>query len=558
MQSKKKSNIINFFLILVGVIFINLIAINYFFRIDLTEEKRFSINPATKNLLENVNEVVYIEVYLAGEFPAGFKRLQSAIEETLDEFRIYNDNIQYEFIDPNDFDDDKSKNDFHKQLAEKGIQPTNLFAEEDGQKIQKIMFPGAIVRYKNKEIAVQLLSGNRGASADEQLNNSVEATEYNLADAIRKLNLSEKKKIAFTQGNGELSGMDIQDIVFELGQYYEVRGVDLKEVVNLDDFDMVIVAKPTERFSDTSLFKLDQYIVKGGNAMFLVDAMHVELDSIGEKGSFSLPYDLNLRDLFFKLGVRLNPDLIKDYYCGFLPMVTGYTGNQPQMQLMPWRYYPMVNKFGDHPISKNMGGMICKFTGSIDTVRAEGIRKSPLIFTSEYTRIVSSPARLSFKDAQLEVDPNTFVNGPQALGYLLEGSFQSMFKGRLPEATQKAFDYKEKDKPGKVIVFSDGDLIRNEISERTGKAHVLGYDKFLKRNFANKDLILNAIDYQMDDSGLIQARNKQVTLRPMDKVKIKESKALYQMVNVVVPILFIILFAILWAFIRKRKYERFA
>ena len=557
-MKKRNQDITHFILSVCAIILVNIIASNFFFRIDLTEEKRFSISNATKNMLSELDDEVYVEVYLEGEFPAGFKRLQSSIKETLEEFKIYgNNNIRYDFIDPNDFSDNKTKNKFHQQLAEKGIQPTNLVAQEDGGKVEKIIFPGAIIRYKEKETSVQLLSGNRGASADEQLNHSVEAVEYNFADAIRKLNLTKKKKIAFLQDHGELSGINIASITNELAAYYDVKMVNLREKVSLNEFDLVVCAKPTKTFSDTSVFKLDQYVVKGGNALFLVDNMDVVLDSIGEQGSYILPYELNLKDWFFKLGVRLNNDLIKDFYCGFLPMMTGYTGNQPQMQLMPWRFYPMINTFGTHPISKNLGGIMTRFVGSIDSIKAVGIAKTPLLFTSKYTRIVSSPVRVNFNEARIEVDPNTYINGSQAVGYLLEGEFTSMYKNRLTKSAEEKFEFKEKEKPAKVVIFSDGDLISNHVNPKTGTPYPLGYDMFLQRFFANKELILNTVDYMLDDSQLIQARNKEVVLRPIDKIKVKNDALFYQVLNIALPITLVIIFGMIWFYIRKRKFEKF-
>ena len=557
----KKKQILHFILILAAVIFANVLAQNLFFRIDLTEENRYSMNDATKKVLEELQDQVYIEVYLEGDFPSGFKRLQKAVKETLNEFKIYGGkNIQFTFTDPNDFPTNKARNQFHQNLTEKGMQPSNLVDMEDGKRTEKIMFPWAVVRYGLKEIPILLLTGNQSNSTpQEQLNASIENLEYALVDGIRKITQSEyKKKIAFIEGHGELNMFETRDIELSLSEYYDVARVHLPSVVNLDQFDLIIVAKPDTAIHNHDVFKIDQHIVKGGKAIFLVDPMRIHLDSVGEEGTYSFPLELGLNELLFKYGVRINNDLIQDFYSALLPMVTGYVGEKSQTQLMPWRFYPVINNFSNHPITKNLGPVLTKFVSTIDTVKAKGINKIPLLLTSKNSRIFPAPVRVNFNDARLDLEPSIFKNGPLPIGYLLEGKFESMFKNRLTKDTKETFNYKEKgEKPTKVIVFSDGDIIRNEVSPKKDKILPLGYDRYMRITFANRDLIMNAVDYLIDDSGLMQARTKKVELRPLDKEIIKKDRSKWQLINLLIPIVIVLIFGILYNMKRKRDYTRF-
>ena len=558
----KKKQITNFIIAIVAIVFINVIAQKFFFRLDLTEEKRYSMNEATEYLLENLEDQIYVEVYLEGDFPAGFKRLQKAVRETLEEFKIYGgDNIQYTFTDPNDFPTNKARNQFHQTLAEKGIQASNLVDVEDGKRTEKIMFPWAIVRYGLKEEPVLLLTGNQqNSSPQEQLNASIENLEYALANSIRKISLNDnRKKIALIHGHGELDALETRDLEVSLSEYYDVARVDLPKVVNLDQFDLIIVAKPDSTVINHDLFKIDQHIVKGGKAIFLIDPMKINLDSIGEEGTYSFPQELGMQDMFFKYGIRFNNDLIQDFYSALLPMVTGYLGDKPQTQLMPWRFYPVINNFSDHPISKSLGPVVTKFVSTIDTVKAGGIEKTPLLFTSKNSRIFPAPVRVNFNDARLDLDPSIFQKGPLPVGYLLEGKFESMFKNRLTDDTKETFGYLENaEKSSKVVVFSDGDIARNDVSPRRDKVLPLGYDRYTRITFSNRDLLLNTVDYLIDESGLMQARTKKVELRPLDKEIVKKDRVKWQLVNILIPILIVVLFAVFYNWKRNKSFTGFA
>ncbi|MFD2998788.1 gliding motility-associated ABC transporter substrate-binding protein GldG [Pontibacter toksunensis] len=557
-KSRRGSDILKFICWIAGIILLNVLAANFFFRIDLTEDKRYTIAPVTKQMLGSLENEVVVDVYLEGDFPAGFKRLQQSVRETLDEFQIYSDgNLRFNFIDPNEISDEQQRNEFITNLAKKGITPTNLRATEDGKQVERLVFPGAIVRYNGKETAVNLLKGNLAASPDERLNQSVEGVEYELASAIRKVAFQGNKVIGYLTGQGELEMQQVTDLLGSLQEYYRVARGELGEIPSLEGLDLIIVAKPTSQFTEADKYKIDQFIMKGGKAVFFVDALNANMDSVGAGGMFAVPYNLNLEDLLFRYGVRLNPTMVMDLNSGFIPLVTGYAGDRPQTEMINWRFYPLLNNFSQHPITRNLDAVYTKFVGTIDTVKAEGVKKTPLVFTSPYSRILEPPVPITLEEARMEVKPELFQDGEQPVGYLLEGAFTSLFRNRLAPAGVQDTNVKEQGVPTKIAVFSDGDMVRNEINSRTGQAYELGFDRYNNITFANRDLAMNTIHYLLDSEGLINVRSKEIVLRPLDKVRVREEKTYWQLLNLAAPIVLLGLFGVSRYYLRKRKYERF-
>lgn len=541
-----------------AIVLLNVLAANFFFRLDLTEDKRYTIAPVTKQMLGNLQDEVVVDVYLEGDFPAGFKRLQQSVQETLDEFQIYADgNLRYNFIDPTAISDEKQRTDFYQALAKKGIIPTNLHATEEGKQVERLVFPGAIVKYKGKETAVNLLKGNLAASPDERLNQSVEGIEYELASAIRKIAFRSDKTIGYLMGQGELEMPQVTALVNSLQQYYRVARGELSQIPSLKGLDLIIIAKPTRPFTEADKYKIDQFIMNGGKAVFFVDALHADMDSVGAGGMFALPYNLNLDDLLFRYGVRLNPTIIMDLNSGFIPIVTGYMGDKPQTQMVNWHFFPLLNNFSKHPITRNLDAVYARFIGSMDTVKADGIRKTPLVYTSRYSRVMQAPVPITLEEARMEVKPEQFRAGPLPVGYLLEGKFTSLFKNRrAPQGVQDT-KVREQGAETKIAVFPDGDLVRNEVNPRTGQAYELGFDRFNNITFANKELAMNTIHYLLDAEGLINVRSKEIALRPLDKVRVQEQKTYWQLLNLVAPIVLLLLFGVLRFYLRRRRYERF-
>ena len=544
---------------LVALFFLNLLAQQYFFRLDLTEERRYSISEATKNLLRNLNQEVTVTVYLEGEgLPSGFKRLQRSIQETLDEFNVYaNGNLNYRFLDPLTATSQDQQEAFFQELAQAGIQPNRVFDEEEGRRIQKLVFPGAIVSSDDQQVGAMLLKGDQAAGAQEVLNQSIENTEYELARAIRQVSSTEKKKVAFIKGHGELAPLDIAGLTQVLSQSYQVYEVDLPNKDVLPPYDAIIISQPQQPFSKPDQYKLDQYIMRGGKVLFFLDALRVDMDSIGENGSFAFPLDVGLSDLLFRYGVRINPTLVQDIKSGVYPIVVGEVGGQPQIVPLPWPFFPIINRYSPHPIVRNLDAIYLRFVSSMDTVGARGITKTPLVFTSQYSRVLTTPIVVDLNELRTEPNPQEYQSGPQAVAYLLEGPFTSAFQNRvLPEGADQT-SFIPQGVSTQLLVCSDGDLVRNEVNRQNGNPFPLGFDPITERTFANQDFVLNALSYLTDENSLISARTKEIKIRPLDEVKVEAEATRWQVINLVVPILLILLFGGVKYYVRKRRYARF-
>ncbi|KAA5544785.1 gliding motility-associated ABC transporter substrate-binding protein GldG [Adhaeribacter rhizoryzae] len=553
--SRKKKDIYLFIGAVGILLLLNILLANVYFRVDLTEDKRYSIAPVTKQLLANLKEDITVDVYLAGDFPARFKRLQNSVRETLEEFRVYSDDrVQFNFINPSSNTNPEKRNNYYQQLIAKGLQPTNLVSTEGDKTVEKIIFPGGIVSSKGKEVPVIFLKGNQAAPPDEQLNQSIEGLEFELASAIRQLTQTQRKRIGFIEGHGELGMLEAADFITTLQKTYDVFWVDLTKVKDLKALDAVVVAKPLLKYSEAEKFKLDQFIVGGGRALFFIDPVNISLDSIRTEGTVALPLELNLQDLLFNYGVRLNGNLVQDINAGQIPMVVGMLGNQPQTQLMNWRYYPIINGFNKHTITRNLDALYSKFVSNIDSVRAKNIKKTPLIATSPYSRVVQMPASINLNEARVPPKPEEFTAGPQVLGYLLEGQFRSVFANRPLPAGITNVNIQSEGKPSKLVVVADGDLIRNEVNPKTKQPFRLGFDRYSGATYANKDFATNAVDYLLDETNLVSLRAKEIVLRPLDRVKAKEEKQKWQLINLVLPLILLVSFGIGRYYLRKRKY----
>lgn len=551
-------SIINFVLIGLIILLINIVSTHYFFRADLTEEKRYTISENTKEILTNLTDIAYVEIYLDGDLPPGFKRLQRAIKDNLDEFRIYsNANIQYKFVDPAADKDEKTRQNYFRQLAEKGVQPTNLFANDEGKQSEKLIFPGAIITYKGKQTPVTFLKGNTMGGPQEALNQAVETVEFELIAGIKKLSKRNKKRIGILSGHGELSNVDLDDIYRTLKENYYLNRIILQDVAQLrEHFDVLIIAKPTTYFSEEDKLKIDQFVINGGRILFCIDKIKIDLDSLVEGKGLGLPYNLNLDDLLFKYGVRLNNSLYQDLQSAAIPMVTTMIGNQPQTQLVPWTFYPLISKYSKHPIVKNLSLTLTKFTGSIDTVKAVGIIKTPLLFTSQYAKELIAPVTIDLAAAKKQPDPAVFTSGEQPVGYLLEGNFKSLYTNRLSDDKQQEINFKPQFSESKVIVLADGDIIRNDVSKDKLQTYPLGFDRYMRKKFANKELIENCINYLTDDNGIINIRSKEIKLRLLDKQIIKKQQTRWQIINVLGPLVLVLVFGVIKYFIRKNKFAK--
>lgn len=540
---------------LVVVIFLNLVATFFFFRIDLTEEKRYTIQLQTKSLLKQLDEPVFVEVFLEGEdLNPEFRRFQKSIRETLEEFRIYSANqIQYTFTDPLQAGNDRARNEFIAELNSKGVSPRNVIETRDGQRVEKFVFPGALVSYGGFEIGVNLLKGNRA----QNINQSLEGIEYELANAIHTLTNTQRKRVGLITGHGELDSLEFASLNNALLEQYDVFKVNLEEKARVTGYDVLIIAKPTRAFSNSDKYKLDQYLMEGGRILFLLDRLDADMNQASEENYFAFPYDLNLDDQLFRYGVRINPDLIQDRVSGRYPIVVGGDRNQPQIMQLEWPFFPLANQYYQHPITRNLDATLLKFASSIDTVKAVGVTKTPLVFSSPYSRTLMAPVKVSVNDLRRQMQDEKFSSGPILMAVLLEGKFTSLYKNRFAPDGVDTIGFRPESKPAKVIVVADGDLARNDVNPRERSPQPLGLDPFTQYTFANQDLLLNMVAYLVEENGLIKARNKEVKVRPLDKTKIRNEKTYWQVLNLGLPLVLLVIFGFTRAYWRKMKYTRF-
>ena len=556
-RSAKRQSIVRLFLLFGILVLMNILAQFVFERFDMTEENRYSLSSSSKELAKGLDDIVYFKIYLDGDLPPGFLKLKNSLKEMLDEFRIYsNDNIEYEFIDPSANPDEKQRVELYKQLSEKGLYPTNLEENDKGQQSQKIIFPGAIVNYRSIEVPMQILKSKFGGSSDVMLNNSIENLEYEISNVLRKISKQKGTSIAFLRGQNELPTKQISDAANGLNDFYIVDTVKINGQLDaLKDYKLLIIAKPDTLFDEKDKFIIDQFIMKGGRILWLIDKMAMNMDSLETKSTnIAIPLDLNIDDMLFRYGVRINNDFVMDMQAAPIPVVTGYVGNQPKQEIFPWYYYPLLSADSKNPIVKNLNMVKTEFASSIDTIETEDVVKTVLLTSSKLSRLQMSPARVSLNILREKADPMAFNRRNIPIAVLLEGNFNSNYENRLPDAiaNDKAIAFKTKSEKTKMIVVSDGDVIASYVSKK-GNVYPLGYDRFTRQSFGNKSFILNCIDYLCDNNGVLELRSKEIKMRLLDPAKI-ESPKFVQWMNVILPTIIIIIFGVIFAFIRKRKF----
>lgn len=535
-------------------------------RFDLTAEKKFSIMPSTKKMVKNLKDVVTFKIYLEGDMPAGFKRLRQSTRDLLNELRAYGGkNIQFEFIDPVTGKSETERKAILEELLAKGLAPANVQTGTANQSKITMVFPCAVAYYYGREYPIQLLENQICFDKEQVLNNSAISLEYKFATAIQKLTMYKPPRIAFTTGHGELNQAQLADIQQQLNNLrYQVGIMDITKGYRIsDDFDALIVAKPTIPFDEKDKYKLDQYIMHGGKVMWLIDATSADFDSlkVNLTGQFVVDRNLNLDDQLFKYGARINNDLIQDIEkCSPIPLKVGSMGNSPQIELYPWYYFPLLISADDHPIVKNMDPVASQFASTVDTIRNPGVKKTVLLRTSEYSKAVLTPTRVHFGILQQRPNPQYFNQPKLPVAVLLEGEFQSLYKNRLTKdflaigdsvADLKFADHSPAN--NKMIVVGDGDIIRNELRQ-DGSAYPLGYYSVSRQTMANKDFVLNCIQYLIDTSGILETRNKEVKLRLLNKIRVQDEKVKWQVINIILPIVLVILFGIGFNYFRRKKY----
>ncbi len=571
----KRQWLASFVVTLVIVVTLNVIGSFVFTRFDLTSEKRYTLSDTTKETLKDLDDYVYFKVYLDGDFPAGFKKLRRETKEMLDEFRAYSKFIDYEFINPSESTDRAELAEMYKTLYQAGLNPTDLTVQNpDGSTKQMVIWPGTLVSYRNNtEIAVDLLENQIGQSSEEALNASMQNLEYRLLDAIMKATRTAKPSIGFIEGHGELTEDEVYDITETLKKnYYVTRGeIDGKvdaliersedsqgEVHANIKFDALVIAKPTEPFDEKDKFLLDQYIMHGGKVLWLVEPVFATMDSLtSQESTIGVEQDLNLDDMLFKYGVRLNRNLLLDMNCAALPIKTGQVAGQAQLEFYRWFYFPLVQAASNHPMVRNMNAIKMDFVSSIDATTSDGnVVKTPLLKTSNYTKVSGTPVFISLAMLRQSPDKRMFPSRSQNVAYLLKGTFPSLYANRITSEIEasKEMQFRAESEPTAMIVVADGDIMRNQIDVISKKPLPLGYDQYTQNTYGNKEFIENAISYLVDGEQLIDIRSREFKIRLLDPDKKANQRLRWQIVNIVVPIGLVILFGLAMAFFRNKKY----
>ena len=536
-----------------------------FTRFDFTKEKRYTLSPISRQIMNSVAQPLKVTVYLQGDnFQPWMKRLQHATRDMLGDLQAYShDNIQYEFVNPianiKGLSDDQQKA-VYDSLEAKGIVGQGYSIKTDNGVSQMLIFPQALIQYKGQTIAVNLLQSRMGLSEDEVANNSIQNLEYAFSSAIKKITSGGKPEVGFTEGHNELTDVQLYSAMKTLGDGYDVGRVDLKTIpfAGLLQIKLLFIPKPDKPFTELEKFKLDQYIMRGGKVVWTIDQVNAELDSLRGHGGeeMAFPKQLNLDDQLFVYGVRINYDLIADLNSNQIPVSTGNIGGQAQIQLVPWLFYPILIPLSKHPVVKNLDGISTEFVSTMDTLAIKNVKKTVLLTSSQYNTKLSTPKLLSLQAIEQEPDTKAFQSTPKTVAVLLEGKFTSDFLNRpLPVGLTEQISPINESQPTKMIVISDGDVFKNQVAE-DGSPFPLGYDHYTQQTFGNKNLLLNIADYMTDDSGLIALRTKEIQIRLLNHAHVRDEKLFWQLINTIVPLCIVLIFAIFQHYMRKRKYAR--
>lgn len=546
----KKPFIYKIGLVLILILMINIVGNLFFYRLDLTQDQRYTLSNQTKEIVNNIDNPILVEVYLKGDFPSEFKRLQLETTQILEELQAINNKLVIKFMDPLPI---------AEELINNGLTPSRLTAQENGSVSETIIFPWAVIHYKEKYELVSLLKNNFLGDSDEQLQQSIQNLEFAFAEGFQKLTLVKSKKIAVLRGNGELDDIYLADFLKTLGKQYHLAPFTLdsvsknpiKTLQQLKDFDLAIITKPSQKFTEEEKYTLDQYSMKGGKTLWLIDQVQAELDSLMSTGASPiLPRDLNLTDLFFAYGVRINYNVVQDLYSSKITLATGNIGNQPQYSQFLWNYFPLILSKNSHVINKNIEPVQLKFPSNIDTLPNQ-IKKTILLESSPLSKIDGVPTLVSFESLLEKPNPELFKGKRNIFGVLLEGNFESAYKNRVQP--YQTIDFKTESANTKMIIISDGDIIANQIHK--GEPMPLGQDKWTNSLYGNKAFLLNAVNYLLDDNGLISVRNKSVEIKLLDKEKTYKERNFWKAFNVIIPLVLLMIISTIFHLYRKKIYK---
>jgi|TARA_B110000211_G_scaffold161413_1_gene182502 gliding-associated putative ABC transporter substrate-binding component GldG len=533
-----------------ALIVLNIVSQRFYNRVDLTTDNRYTLATVTKDIINNIDKQLIIKVYLEGDFPSEFKRLQIETRQFLEELSAKNSSIKIQFVLPDNQ---------RERLIKAGMIPSQLTVKEDGKLSNAIIFPWAEIIYKKKSSIVSLLPTGAAQSQEDQLETAVANLEFSFSNAIYKLQEEKQKKVAVLSGNGELSDIQLYSFLSEVSKKHKlakftldsVENNSLKSLQDFQQFNLAIIAKPTESFTEEEKLVLDQYIMNGGKTLWMFENVQADTDSLYKDGKMlAYPRDLYLTDFFFSYGLRVNATLIQDLYAAKIPLATGNIGNKPQFQNLNWFYHPLVSGNPNHAISKNIAPVRLRFANQIDTLQ-NSLKKTVLLMSSMLTRKTGTPAIIELESIAIEPKEEEYSSGFQIVSLLIEGNFNSMYANRI-----KPFDIKKFSKKStfnKMIVISDGDIGRNQLQK--GKPFDLAQDKWTGEQFGNKEFLLNAVDYLLDDRGLIELRNKNIQINLLDKERAYQERTFWQFINIILPLLVLMTFGFIFQYLRKRKYS---
>ena len=559
MRKNLNKSIKNIVLVVIGLIVINVIANTFYKRFDLTTDQRYTLNPSVLTILDKVESPVIVDVFLEGDdFPSEFRKLQSETKQLLEELVAYNNNISFNFINP--IEDEATRDQNIQQLNARGLTPMQLNVQENGKTSQAVIFPWALASYNDQTVKIPLVKNTLGATQQQLVTNSVQQLEYAFADGISKLVNPKRRKIAVLKGNGQLENRYIADYIKSIRDYYFIAPFTLDSVSNyaestlkkLQEYDLIISAKPTEAFTEKEKFVLDQYTMNGGKSLWLLEQVAMDKDSLyNDYGkNIAIPLDLNLTDFFFKYGIRINPLIVSSMYSAPITLASG-EGSDSQFQSYPWTYSPLAKGNSKHPIVHNLDFLKFDFANPMDTIKSR-TQKTILLQTAPLTKLEGTPREISLDMVNDQLDPKTFNKGPQTLAVLLEGTFISAYNNRVKPVTIN--NPKNSSIPTKMVVISDGDVIKNEVG-RLG-VEELGFDKYTGQTFGNKEFLINVANYLLDDTGLINIRSKEIAVAFLNPEKITEEKTKWQLLNLLLPLVLLGLFGLTFNYLRKKKYAK--
>lgn len=567
MQTKgdiKRKSLVGFIAIVAAVILLAMLSSFLRIRLDLTEDKRFTLSKQSHEILSDLKNDIYIQVWLDGDMPVEFKKLRRSVRELLDEFRILSGKrIDFEFINPSAAGDVAQREAQYTSLIGKGLNPINIQSgDEEGGSSQKIIFPGMLVNYNGTEVPVNFLSNNPTVSPEQNLLHSIEGLEYEMIQTIATLSADTIYKIAFIEGHDEYSEIETGDLTLNLARFFTIdRGIIGGKPGILDDYTAIIIAGPEKEFTENDKFVIDQYIMNGGKVLWLLEEVYVNSDSLTLGRSTSIYRPLNLDDQLFRYGVRLNPIMVQDLDCSLIPLTVITGESNRQVVPAPWPWYPLLQPSSAHPVTRNLNKIRAQFTNYLDTVGLDPqIKKTVLLSTSPLTRLISPPAEISLEEAAVAPDERTFTRGRLPVAVLLEGVFPSAFRNRITDnlAGGSNIRVRNESDPTQMIVIADGDVIRNDIM-RSGTSEApypLGQDRYTGQMFGNRDFLINCLNYLADDKGLLELRSREMKMRLLNRTKIRQEKTKWQVINVAGPVVVVILYGLAYSFFRKRKYAK--